>query len=203
MTGVPNCSLSHGLGGGRRLFEHVIMPGTQNPNSWTYNFDEVSGHSLESSQTWGIRIQCLHYKPVSRHFCSAGRGVKSVNRGDCEKQGGKLLRLLSQLRPRIRPQAFVCVSARGVYLFSRTGPGNKFRGGGGGAEEHCFFVLLPFCDTSQKGRAKTVRIITTFVLTFRSVKSSPCSCGSCKSRTRPVRFKKLAIPSCTPGLCTK
>jgi len=30
--------------------------------------------------------------------------VKSVSRGDCEWQGGKLLRLLSQLRPRIRPQ---------------------------------------------------------------------------------------------------
>jgi hypothetical protein len=32
-----------------------------------------------------------------------GVGVKSVSRGDCEQQGGKLLRLLSQLRPRIRP----------------------------------------------------------------------------------------------------
>jgi hypothetical protein len=31
-------------------------------------------------------------------------GVKSVSRGDCEYQGGKLLRLLSLLRPRIRPQ---------------------------------------------------------------------------------------------------
>jgi hypothetical protein len=34
------------------------------PNSWTYNFVEVSGHNLESSQTWDFRIQCLHYKPV-------------------------------------------------------------------------------------------------------------------------------------------
>jgi hypothetical protein len=33
-----------------------------------------------------------------------GGGVKSVSRGDCEKQGGKLSRLLSQLRPRIQPQ---------------------------------------------------------------------------------------------------
>jgi hypothetical protein len=31
------------------------------------------------------------------------QGVKSVRRRDCELQGGKLLRLLSQLRPRIRP----------------------------------------------------------------------------------------------------
>ncbi len=38
------------------------------------------------------------------HFCSRGRGVKSVSRGDCEQQGGKPIRLLSQLRPRIRPQ---------------------------------------------------------------------------------------------------
>jgi hypothetical protein len=33
------------------------------------------------------------YKPVSKHFCSRERGVKSVRRGDYEKQGGKLLRL--------------------------------------------------------------------------------------------------------------
>jgi hypothetical protein len=37
------------------------------------------------------------------YFCSRGDRVKSVSRGDCEYQGGKLLRLLSQLRPRIRP----------------------------------------------------------------------------------------------------
>ncbi len=35
---------------------------------------------LRSSQTWGFRIQCLHYKPVSIHFCSS----KSVSRGDSE-----------------------------------------------------------------------------------------------------------------------
>ncbi len=40
------------------------------PNSWTYNFVEVSGHNLESSQTWGFRIQFLPYKPVSCHFWS-------------------------------------------------------------------------------------------------------------------------------------
>jgi hypothetical protein len=50
------------------------------PNSCTCNFVEVSGHNLESPQTWGFRIQCLHYKPVSNDFCS-------------------------QLRPRIRPLA--------------------------------------------------------------------------------------------------
>ena len=29
-------------------------------------------HNPGSSQTWGFRIQCLHYKPVSNHFCSKG-----------------------------------------------------------------------------------------------------------------------------------
>ncbi len=39
-------------------------------NSWKYNFVEISGHNLESSQTWCFRTQCLHYKVVSNHFCS-------------------------------------------------------------------------------------------------------------------------------------
>ncbi len=47
-------------------------------NSWTYNFVEVSGHNLKSSQTWGFRIQCLHYKPVSNHFCSRGKGGNKI-----------------------------------------------------------------------------------------------------------------------------
>ena len=64
----------------------------QKPNS--YSFVEVSEHILASSQTCGFRIQCLHYK----------LGVKSVSRGDCELLGGKLFRLLSQLRQRIRSQ---------------------------------------------------------------------------------------------------
>ncbi len=38
------------------------------------NFVEVSGHNLESSQTWGFRILCFHYKLVLH-----GReGVKSL-----------------------------------------------------------------------------------------------------------------------------
>ncbi len=43
-------------------------------NSWTYNFVEVSGHNLESYQTWGFHIKCLPYKPIENHFCSGGRG---------------------------------------------------------------------------------------------------------------------------------
>jgi hypothetical protein len=46
----------------------------QKPNSWRNNFVEVSGQNLESFQTWGFHIQCLHYKPVSNHFCSSGVG---------------------------------------------------------------------------------------------------------------------------------
>ncbi len=57
-----------------------------------------------SFQTWGCRIKCLHYKPVSNHFCSRGE-VKSFSRGDCEKQGGKTIWFLSQLHPRIPPIA--------------------------------------------------------------------------------------------------
>ncbi len=52
-----------------------------------------------------IRIQCLHYKPFSTHFClrgvgGGGGGVKFVSIGEFELQEGKLL---TQLRPRFRP----------------------------------------------------------------------------------------------------
>jgi hypothetical protein len=77
----------------------------QKPNSWTYNFVEISGHNLESSQAWGFRIHCLHYKPVSTHICSRGRGSKirqnrTVTVNSKEENS---LRLLSQLLLRIRP----------------------------------------------------------------------------------------------------
>ncbi len=39
-----------------------------------HNFVEVSWHNLQSSKTWGFRVQCLHYKPVSNHFFSGGGG---------------------------------------------------------------------------------------------------------------------------------
>jgi hypothetical protein len=48
-------------------------------NSWKYNnFVEVSGHNLESSQTWGFRIESLQNQPVSNHFCSGGGGDKNL-----------------------------------------------------------------------------------------------------------------------------
>ncbi len=70
------------------------------PHSWTYNFAEVSGNNLESSQTWGFCIQCLHYKPVSNHFAQAGAGSKSVSRGDCEQQGEKLFETFVPITPK-------------------------------------------------------------------------------------------------------
>jgi hypothetical protein len=57
----PVCYLTRGVG--------ILGDGDQKPNSSTYNFVEVSGHNFERSQTWGCRIQCLHYKPVLTHFC--------------------------------------------------------------------------------------------------------------------------------------
>ncbi len=32
------------------------------PNPWTYNFFDVSGHNLESSQTWGFRMDFLNHR---------------------------------------------------------------------------------------------------------------------------------------------
>ncbi len=50
----------------------VYSPHQLKPNSWMYNFVEVSVHNLERFQTWGFRIHCLHCKPVSTHFCAGG-----------------------------------------------------------------------------------------------------------------------------------
>ncbi len=79
-----------------------------NPNSWMYcvfNIVDVSGHNLESSQTWGFQIQCLHYKPVSNYFCSMGRGgcgIKFVSRGDVnikEETSNTFVLIRSRIRP--------------------------------------------------------------------------------------------------------
>ncbi len=40
------------------LFVHTVLK----PNSWTYNFVEVSGHNLESSQTWSFCMNFLHHR---------------------------------------------------------------------------------------------------------------------------------------------
>ncbi len=49
------------------------------PTSWTYDFVKVSGHNIESSQTWGFRIQYLHYKPVSTTIAHGGGGGERYN----------------------------------------------------------------------------------------------------------------------------
>jgi hypothetical protein len=60
-----------------------------------YNFVEASGHNL------GVSLHDVYItNQFQITFLHKWRGgVKSVCRGDCEKQGGKLLRLLYQLRP--------------------------------------------------------------------------------------------------------
>jgi hypothetical protein len=40
----------------------------QKPNSWTYYFVEVSGHNLESSQTWGFCTDILNHREVGMVF---------------------------------------------------------------------------------------------------------------------------------------
>jgi hypothetical protein len=45
----------------------------------------------------------IHGTPVGYKKYKFERMANRVNRGDCEKQGGKLRRLFSQLRPRIQP----------------------------------------------------------------------------------------------------
>jgi hypothetical protein len=89
------------------------------PNSWTYNFIEVSGHNIQSSQTWGVCMDFIYHREGGMIFYQVFllyRNFKrfrefeeivisrQICRGDCELQGGKLLRLLSEFRPRIRPQ---------------------------------------------------------------------------------------------------
>ncbi len=56
------------------------------PNSWTYDFVEVSGHNLESSQTWGFRILYSVYNKnqFQTTFARGGGGVQSVSGGDSE-----------------------------------------------------------------------------------------------------------------------
>jgi hypothetical protein len=73
------------------LYSWAVLPKSfPKPNSWIYNFVEVSGHHFESSQTWGFRIQCSHYKPVSNHFAWGGGGGGNPL-VEVTVKGGKLL----------------------------------------------------------------------------------------------------------------
>jgi hypothetical protein len=42
-----------------------INRNTLKPNSWTYNIVEVSGHNLDSSQTWGFCMDFLNHREGS------------------------------------------------------------------------------------------------------------------------------------------
>jgi hypothetical protein len=52
-------------------------------NSWTYNFVEVSGHNLKSSETWGSVENVYITSQFQTSFAEGRGGVKSVSRGDC------------------------------------------------------------------------------------------------------------------------
>ncbi len=41
---------------------YTVLMLTLKPNSWTYNCAEVSGHTLESSQTWGFCMDFLNHR---------------------------------------------------------------------------------------------------------------------------------------------
>ncbi len=89
--------------------------------------------NLESSQNWGFRIQCLYNKPDSTHFPTFAQGVwgvKLVSIGDCEYQGGKILRLFSQLRPRIWPQVGL-LGAVGLHVLAPSSAGQSYNFQGG------------------------------------------------------------------------
>jgi hypothetical protein len=69
-------------------------------------FVNVSGHYL--------RLQDAVYNVYITG--GGGGGLKNLSRGDYEKQGEKLLRLLPQLRQKIRPQH----PEDGIFKFLRT-----------------------------------------------------------------------------------
>ncbi len=72
-----------------------------------YNFVEILDTILRVLRLLRLEVS-LYNVYITNHFKphllkGGGGGVKSVSRGDCEWQGGKLLKLLSQLSPRIQP----------------------------------------------------------------------------------------------------
>ncbi len=50
------------------MYKKGVTPIVLKPNSWTYNFVEVSGHNLESSQTWGSCMDFLKHRDGSMVF---------------------------------------------------------------------------------------------------------------------------------------
>ncbi len=91
------------------------------PNSLTYNYLEISGHNPESSETWGFRIQYLHYKPVSNTSVQGGWGVKSISWGDCECckgcRGGGVFDCLNILRLLLCGQKCTGTAICGMWVY--------------------------------------------------------------------------------------
>ncbi len=69
----------------RKWTRHLFHP-DQKQNSWTYNFVEVSGPNLDSSQTGGCIYNVYNTNQFKPLFIkgAGGGGVKSVSRGNCE-----------------------------------------------------------------------------------------------------------------------
>ncbi len=77
-----------------RLLTHArlgVVQCSQKPNSWTYNFIEVSGHNIETPTTFSG---------------GGGGGGPFLEVTVVSTRGKTLLRLSSQLRPRIRPLVY-------------------------------------------------------------------------------------------------
>ncbi len=96
-----------------------MQPFTQKPNSWTYDLVEVSVHNLESSQTWGFRIQCLHFRPFLKHFCSVGGGggAKSVYRNSVRKTLKAVVPITSNKNSPQYITKIECIRKRRVEIF--------------------------------------------------------------------------------------
>jgi hypothetical protein len=72
----------------------------------TRNFKIFAGtHICRCSETIGKYLVFYKVFLLSKSHVKETQkwGIKSASRGDCEKQKGKVVRFLSQLRQRIRP----------------------------------------------------------------------------------------------------
>ncbi len=49
-------------------YSYIALAWDLKPNSWTYNFIEISGHNLESSQTWGVCMDFIYHREVGMIF---------------------------------------------------------------------------------------------------------------------------------------
>ncbi len=101
-----------------------------------------------------LHRSCIQFQPTLAQWVGGGG---SVSIGDYEYQGGKLLRLLSQLCPRIRPQV-VLIGAVGLHVLTPSSQQDRvliFRlellAGGNSI---CFCVWLKSCWSTLCTRQK-------------------------------------------------